>query len=133
MSRQGTLRRRRREGPRAGRRRRVAGFTLIEVMIIVAIIGILLTIAIPGWIHARRQSQKTICQECLAQIDGAKEQWAFLERKSTGDIPTKDDLYGETLYVRKEPRCPADGVYTIEPVGQPPLCSLSESMGHYLP
>jgi len=48
------------------------GFTLVEIMIVVAIIGILVGIAVPGFIRARTQSQGKACCENLQKIDGAK-------------------------------------------------------------
>lgn len=65
------------------RNNRSAGFTLVEIMIVVAIIGLLAAIAIPNFIKARENSQKNACINNLRQIDGAKHQWA-LEFGGTG-------------------------------------------------
>src|SRR5258706_13179453 len=89
---------------------RKPGFTLVEIMIVVAIIALLAPIPIPNFVKARTASQKSACIANLKQIDGAKATWALENRKTTTDTPTTTDLYGTTKYIRDEPTCPGAGV-----------------------
>jgi len=100
------------------------GFTLVEIMIVVAIIGIIIAIAIPSFIRAREVSRGRACQENLAKIDGAKEQYALDENLGEGAAaPAWSDIVGNTNYLKREPDCPAGGVYTRAAIGTDPTCS----------
>jgi hypothetical protein len=97
----------------------------------VAVPGMLAAIAIPNFVKARTTSQQNACINNLRQIDAAENQWALEQQKKTGDICTADDLKPYIRLVNGElPKCPAGGTYTINPVGQPPTCSVP---GHVLP
>jgi prepilin-type N-terminal cleavage/methylation domain-containing protein len=118
-------------------RRRLA-FTLVEIMIVVAIIGLLAAIAIPNFARARARSQANACINNLRKIDDADSQFAIEAHKNTGDhVSLNLDLkpYIKATSANKLPPCPAGGNYGIENVGDTPTCSLSNSVipAHVLP
>ena len=97
---------------------RKAGFTLVEIMIVVTIIGLLAAIAIPNFIKARAISQKNACIANLKQIDGAINTWALEMQKVNGDPVVVTELYGSDKYIKVEPKCPAGGTYSYDSVGE---------------
>ena len=68
------------------------GFTLVEIMIVVAIIALLASIAVPNFLRARKRSQASRILEDLRQLDGATDMYAIENNKTTGMNPTFSDL-----------------------------------------
>ena len=94
------------------------GFTLVEIMIVVAIIGLLAVIAIPNFVKARQTAQQNACFNNMRQIEAAIQQWALATRQADG---TDVDETAIGVYIRGGmPGCPASGTYTIGNVGDVP-------------
>ncbi len=106
------------------------GFTLIEIMIVVAIIGLLAALAIPNFVHARTSSQQNACINNLRQIDGAKQNYG-LDNKvlpTTAPDPGSIQMYMGRGVNGGLPFCPADSSasfatsYGINVLSSPPTC-----------
>ena len=126
-------------------RRNEYGFTLVEIMIVVAVIGLLAAMGIPHALHAYARSQRAACISQLRQIDSAKQQWALDSGQGGGATPTEAEIApflnrgGSTVdFVcpldpgkGKKQKRSFDTSYRMNEVTNPPTCKIDSS--HALP
>ena len=104
-------------------------------MIVIAIIGMVLAIALPGFFKASAISKRTVCINNLVKITAAVEQFTFDNNLPNGATLTpaqEDDLYANWFRGGK-PKCPSGGQYILNPVGDPTQVRCTdEAEGHKL-
>lgn len=107
---------------------------MVEIMIVVAIIGLLAAFAIPNYVKSRGSAQINACISNLQQIDGAIQAWALDMKRTSGQPVTYDDI---SPYLKHSVVCPAGGTsfddsYSITTVNAPPTCERQPAT-HKLP
>lgn len=96
--------------------------TLVEVMIVICILGLIIAVALPNLLRARREASAKLCFVNLKQIEAAKERWSF----SSGAV-LDEEIYMTDLvpdFIKSAPLCPSDGEYTPGTITDNPTCSI---------
>ena len=110
---------------------RKSGFTLVEIMIVVAIIGLLAAIAIPNFVKAREQAQLNSIVNNLRITEGAKDQWALENKQGTGASPVASDIAPYMKNSKFPPTLIVGEVYQINPVGVSAVANVTVKLGTY--
>ena len=115
------------------KRKHVSGFSLIELIIVVTVMAILITMALPNFYRTRILTRRTICQNNLRQIEAAVDRWVFENNINEGVVASSSEEEVIYSYLRGgKPECPSNGIYTINAVGTfPPVsCSVEDHTLH---
>ncbi|HEY3332840.1 MAG TPA: type II secretion system protein [Capsulimonadaceae bacterium] len=117
--------------------KRNSGFTLIEIMIVVLLIGVLLAIAVPTLFHARDVSRANACVATMRQIESGKAQY-LIETKQPSTHNFSSDPQGGIgviypKYVKTYPVCPSGGIYSLNTGNNDVTCSfVAQDAAHVL-
>ena len=108
--------------------------TIIEMMIVITIILVLLSIAVPSYVKIRTETKARVCKANLKQIDSAIEQWSFEYdvREGTLLTPYEEEIY--SYIIAGKPSCPSGGNYILRRLGANPQVRCSSNLeGHEYP
>jgi prepilin-type N-terminal cleavage/methylation domain-containing protein len=115
------------------------GFTLVEIMIVVAIIGLLAAIAVPSFLQARETARRNACINNLRQIDGAKDQYALEYGGGADLLLTSTNI---AIYIKDMNKCfcpllvgtnrTFDNSYSINVLTAAPTCKVGTNKNHDL-
>jgi hypothetical protein len=117
---------------REGRRENETAKAKLKPIILGLMLAVLCAVAIPNCLRPRTTAVTPRCLDNLRMIDGAKTQWALRNKKTNGapvDVGAVNSLISRD---GEAPICPAGGVYTYNPVGVAPTCSLHPAPDHSL-
>lgn len=109
---------------------RNSGFTMVEIMIVVTIIGLLLVLAIPNFTKSREVAQRNTCVSNLRVLDTVKQLWSMETLRGGSEVPEMEDLVGANLYLKKRPVCPAKGEYFLNAIDEVPTCDAGGGTVH---
>lgn len=112
---------------------RKLGFTFIEIMVVVGIIGFIAAIAAANYFTARKNAQGYLCTSNLNKIHGAKQRWGFETNADENAVPTFNDIlpYLDTKDGQLSIECPAGGTYSLNALKDAPTCTLATTEGRH--
>ena len=100
-----------------------SGFTLVELMMVITILGLLAAIAMPSFTNARSTSRTNTCINNLRQLNGAKDQWAMENAKNETDMVVMNEVI---VYLKGGlPECPSSGTYMFTTVRMNATCTVA--------
>ena len=100
------------------------GFTLVEIMVVIAIVALLASIAIPNFVKSREAARRNACIKNLKTIDEAKHLWGIENAKTETATAGRTHLIGSDKYIKKMPVCPANGSYSFKNLSETALCTI---------